>query len=78
MKRRANPKRGKLKTTYEQVVEAIKVLRSIAPSIDRLNTLETNLLPFEEKRKPELEKDVKEKKILLKQHKLIYRKRKKS
>lgn len=52
----------KLKTTYEQVVEAIKVLRSIAPSIDRLNTLETNLLPFEEKRKPELEKDVKEKK----------------
>lgn len=50
----------KLKTTYGQVVEAIKVLRSIAPSIERLDTLEQTLIPYDADRKEGLEASVKE------------------
>lgn len=66
----------KLKTTYAQVVEAIKVLRSIAPSIGRLETLEKTLIPFDSNRKPELETEVKEKSEAVAKSKETLQKRK--
>lgn len=49
-----------LKTSLEQITEALKIVRDLSPSISRLKALENGLIPYDLNEQPALQTSVKE------------------